>query len=146
MQISQQRCMKNEKRGRQTTQWRYRWMPGVCDITRRDTPYWQDPDTEASFFFGVLHQGLPPSTQNQEDRRKTLIVPDDKPPHISLRHGLACACLRRTTAQQVQIKMKTGLSDVRGADGGRRRRRKGGSAVTCLEYQSAEETKPFQEV
>lgn len=54
--------------------------------------------------------------------------------------------------------MKTGLSNVGGkAVGGGgwqaesvcvggRDEEEGGSAVTCLEYQSTEETKPFQEV
>lgn len=51
--------------------------------------------------------------------------------------------------------MKTGLSNVGGGGGGRQAGRQarggedeeeeeeGGSAVTCLEYQSTEETKPF---
>lgn len=52
--------------------------------------------------------------------------------------------------------MKTGLSNVggearEGEDEGVAGRQagvgeEGGSAVTCLEYQSTEETKPFQEV
>lgn len=55
--------------------------------------------------------------------------------------------------------MKTGLSNVggeaEGEEGGRQAgtrgegeegEEEGGSAVTCLEYQSTEETKPFQEV
>lgn len=54
--------------------------------------------------------------------------------------------------------MKTGLSNVgAGAPGGggwqagrqagkRVEEKEGGSTVTCLEYQSTEETKPFQEV
>lgn len=62
--------------------------------------------------------------------------------------------------------MKTGLSNVggevwgrragwagrqagrqeEGREGGYEEEEEGGSAVTCLEYQSTEETKPFQEV
>lgn len=53
--------------------------------------------------------------------------------------------------------MKTGLSNVgaealkgggwqAGRQTGKRVEEEGGSTVTCLEYQSTEETKPFQEV
>lgn len=60
------------------------------------------------------------------------------PPNTSLYDRLVCTCLQRTTAQQVQIKMKTGLSNVGGEaegvggwqagrhKGGRRRRRRVG--------------------